>query len=79
MIKQLRSLTRRSLHKKEKPYSNKERKFFKTQKWSQKVISLKKRFKYMVTPEFSIKFKIYFENIFCGFVEICGLFWTKKY
>ena len=59
MIKQLRSLTRRSLHKKEKPYSNKERKFFKTQKlneWSQKVISLKKRFKYMVTPEFSIKF-----------------------
>lgn len=59
IIKQLRSLTRRSLHKKEKPYSNKERKFFKTQKlneWSQKVISLKKRFKYMVTPEFSIKF-----------------------
>ena len=59
MIKQLRSLTRRSLHKKEKPYSNKERRFFKTQKlneWSQKVISLKKRFKYMVTPEFSIKF-----------------------
>lgn len=59
IIKQLRSLTRRSLNKKEKPYSNKERKFFKTQKlneWSQKVISLKKRFKYMVTPEFSIKF-----------------------
>lgn len=59
IIKQLRSLTCRSLHKKEKPYSNKERKFFKTQKlneWSQKVISLKKRFKYMVTPEFSIKF-----------------------